>query len=316
MNNLLILSSFSFISSGIELGLIYAVMALGIHISFRTLDEADLSIEGVFPLGCCITALLIYYNVPPLIAVIAALILGGVAGFITSILNTKLKIPMILSGIITMTGLYSINLAILGLSDKYAITRPTLAIDTKKTIFASIQKIFLKLDMSVKLSNTLSTYIIAILVLLIVFIGIYYLFGTEMGMALRATGDNEKMAKAQGINTNLMKTIGLVISNGLIALAGSLFAQNTGASNVTSGRGMIVSALASIIIGEAIFGRKTYKIQLISIIIGSIIYYLLRAIAIELGVVEFLDLVSAVLIVIILSLPLIKKKFRKGTKNA
>ena len=170
--------------------------------------------------------------------------------------------------------------------------------------------------MSVKLSNTLSTYIIAILVLLIVFIGIYYLFGTEMGMALRATGDNEKMAKAQGINTNLMKTIGLVISNGLIALAGSLFAQNTGASNVTSGRGMIVSALASIIIGEAIFGRKTYKIQLISIIIGSIIYYLLRAIAIELGVVEFLDLVSAVLIVIILSLPLIKKKFRKGTKNA
>lgn len=300
--------------TGIKIGLIMSIMTLGVHISYRILDAADLSIEGVFPLGACLAGILIFYNVPAILATIIACIGGAVGGLITGLLHTKLKIPMILSGIITMTGLYSINLALLGLSDKNVVTMKSMTFGFKNGLFGIFRDWFSGLGLATNVATPVATLVVSIICLLIVFLIIYYFFGTEVGMAIRATGNNDKMARAQGINTNRMILVGLMISNALIALAGALFAQNGGTSNVDSGRGMIVVGLAAIIIGEAIFGRKSYKLQLVSIISGTIIYYLLRQIAIELNVVEFLDLVSAILIVIILAIPLIKKArlSRKG----
>lgn len=304
--------------AGLKLGLIMSIMTLGVHISYRILDAADLSIEGVFPLGACLAGLMIFLKVPAILATIIAIVGGLIGGLITGVLYTKLKIPMILSGIITMTGLYSINLALLGMTDKNVLTMKSMTFGFKNGLYGKFKEIIAGLNISSGLTTTISTLIISAIWLVAVILIIYYFFGTEIGMSLRATGSNEKMAKAQGINTNMMTILGLMISNGLIALAGALFAQNGGTSNVDSGRGMIVVGLASIIIGEAIFGRKSYKLQLVSIVVGTIIYYLLRQIAIELNVVEFLDLVSAILIVIILAVPLIKKSFsnRKAVKGA
>ena len=324
LNNLIILAfNTSFVLSGIKLGLIFCIMTLGVHISFRILDAADLSIEGVFPFGACVCALLIFLGVPAVVATIIAFLAGVLGGFITGILHTKVRIPMILSGIITMTGLYSINLAILGISNttKGSITRATLMIDNSKNIFYPVIKLLINMGLKGSIAQVLATLLVSGICLAIVYLAIYYFFGTELGMSIRATGDNETMAKAQGINTNAMKILGLMISNGLIALAGALFAQNTGAANVTSGRGMIVIGLASIIIGEVIFGRKSYKRQLISLVVGTTIYFILRQVAIELNFSEFLDIASAILIVIILALPLIKerimrKRALKGEHNA
>lgn len=315
LNTVTILMSLSWATTGIKLGLIMCIMTLGVHIAYRILDTADLSIEGTFPLGCCVAAILIFFKVPAIIATIIAMIVGSGAGFITGILHTKLKIPMILAGIITMTGLYSINLAILGFSDPNYLTVATLSFGDNTTVFSWFKELLVDMGMKVKMANNVSTLTISALFLVVVYVIMYWFFGTELGMAIRSTGDNKTMSKAQGINTNKMTILGLMLSNGLIALAGALFAQNSATANVTSGRGMIVVGLAAIIIGEVIFGRKTYKSQLVSLVVGTCIYYLLRAIAIELNVIEFLDLASAVLIVIILALPLIKTKILKNKKR-
>lgn len=305
----------NFLFPVIKLGLIMAIMTLGVHISYRILDMADLSIEGVFPLGAVVAILLIYVGVNPFLATLISFVCGLIAGFITAIMHTKLKIPMILSGIITMTGLYSLNLLILGLSKAEVLTMPTLALTSGNvTVFTKIQTWFQSFISNPYIANNVASIIICLLFLLLVYILIYYFFGTQLGMAIRSTGDNKKMSKSIGINTDLMIIIGLMLSNGLIALSGALFAQNSTSANVVSGRGMIVVGLASIIVGEVIFGRKTYKSQLISIVIGTIIYYSLRQLAIIIGILELLDLVSAILIVILLSLPLIKKQF-KGKKE-
>ena len=308
-NTILAFTFTNLITNGAKLGLIFAIMTLGVHISFRILDTADLSIEGVFPLGGCVCALLIYAGVPALLACLIAMVAGAIGGFITGILHTKLKIPMILSGIITMTGLYSINLMILGFTNTGgSTTRATLPITNKSTMFYPLAKLLVDFGVSGRYATMISVLLIGAICLAAIYAIIYYFFGTEIGMSLRATGDNERMAKAQGINTNVMKIVGLMISNALIAFAGALFAQNTGTANVTSGRGMIVIGLASIIIGEVIFGRKAYSMQLVSLVVGTIIYFMLRQIAIELNLSEYLDIASAILIVIILALPLIKKK--------
>lgn len=306
-----------FFSMSFKLGLIITVMVIGVHISYRILNCADLGIEGIFPLGGCVCVLLMHFGVPAIIATIAGLIVGGIGGLITALLHTKLKIPMILSGIITLTGFYSINLAILGISNSgsnTAITRASLAIEPGTSIFYKLVPLFNSLGMKQLYSLTLSTIIIMSVILALVVFAIYFFFGTEIGMSIRATGDNQQMAKAQGINTDRMIIIGLIISNALIGLAGALFAQNIGLVSVSNGKGMIVVGLAAIIIAEVIFGRRSYKLQLISIIVGTIIYYLMRQLSIVLNLAEFLDLASAIIIVIILSVPLIKNKFQKNHK--
>lgn len=286
----------------IEVGLIWSIMTLGIFISFRVLEFADLTAEGTITLGSAIAAALIINNVPPLVATVVALVGGFIAGAITGILHTKLKIPAILAGIISMTGLYSINLRIMGKSSLYLD-------DTKKTIYSFVKTLI----ETPFIAKTLMTLFVVVLIFFI----LYWFFGTELGMAIRATGMNQKMSRAQGINTNVMIILGLAISNGLIAVSGALISQSTKSANMDVGKGTIVIGLASIIIGEVIFGKRSFKNWLISVILGSIIYQALVGIAIALGLnPNDLKLLQAILIAFILALPLIQKmKLRKEVKD-
>ncbi len=279
------------LQDGIELGLIWALMALGIFISFRVLDFADLTAEGTVTLGSAISLSLIVNNVNPVLAVLIALAGGFLAGIITGILHTKLKIPAILAGIITMTGLYTINLRIMGKASIYT---------DADTIYSFLRSF---IDQSFYAKAPISLFII-----IIFFFILYWFFGTEIGMSIRATGMNQKMARAQGINTHLMIILGLAISNALIALSGALSAQSAKSANMDIGRGTIVIGLASIIIGEFIFGKRSFKNWLISVILGSILYQTLVGVATTLGLdPNDLKLLQSILIALILSLPLIKK---------
>lgn len=303
--------------SGLQQGLIWSIMVLGVYISYRVLDCADLSVEGTFPLGATLAAMLIFYKVPPILATTVASIGGIGAGIITGLLHTKLKIPAILSGIITMTAMVSINLVVLGLCSKTSGSLASLAINN--SVYKGANNLFYSLfhdkfgmsGFTKAISSKMSVVLITGLFVAICYFALYYLFGTEFGMSLRATGNNQKMANAQGIDTSVMIIIGLAISNGLVALSGALFAQNTGTANVDSGKGAIVIGLASIIIGEIIFGKKTFKMALVSIIVGSFIFFLLKAIAIKLGVDHYLNLVVAILIAFILAFPALKPLMKK-----
>ena len=307
--------------SGLQQGLIWSIMVLGVYISYRVLDCADLSVEGTFPLGAAIAASLIFAQVPPVIATIVAFFGGMVAGVGTGLLHTKLKIPAILSGIITMTALISVNLVILGLCSKTSASLASLAINN--SVYRGANNFIFKFfhdtlgmeGFTRAISSKVSVIVITGIFVLVCYLAIYYLFGTEFGMSLRATGNNKLMARAQGINTSVMIIIGLALSNGLVALSGALFAQNTGTANVDSGKGAIVIGLASIIIGEIIFGKKTFKVALISIIVGSFIFFLLKAIAIKLGVDHYLNLVVAILIAFILAFPALKPLLKKKVKK-
>lgn len=284
----------------IELGLIWGIMSLGIFISFRVLDFADLTSEGTVTLGGAISAALILNNVNPLFATLVALIGGMLAGMVTGLLHTKLKIPGILAGIISMTGLYSINLRIMGKASLY--------LSDMKTIYTLLRK-WLNDPF---ISKALTSFI----VVLALFLVIYWFFGTEIGMSIRATGMNQRMSRAQGINTNAMIIIGLAISNGLIAVSGALSVQSVKSSNMDIGKGSIVIGLASIIIGESIFGKKSFKSWLISVILGSIIYQALVGVAIFLGInANDLKLLQAILIAIILAIPLFKPYLIKFFKK-
>ncbi|MGI6767748.1 MAG: ABC transporter permease [Bacilli bacterium] len=279
------------IQDGIQLGLIWSLMTLGIFISFRVLDLADLTAEGTITLGSAITISLIESGMNPLVSTLIALVGGFLVGMITGILHTKLKIPAILAGIISMTGLYTINLRIMG----------------KAAIFTqadTIYSFFRKMINNPFFANTITTLIIVV----IFFFILYWFFGTEIGMSIRATGMNQKMARAQGINTHVMIILGLAIANALIAMSGALHAQSNKFANMDIGKGTIVIGLASIIIGEVIFGKRSFKNWLISVILGSIIYQALVAIAIALGMdPNDLKLLQAILIAVILALPLIRK---------
>lgn len=291
---------FYILQDGIELGLIWSIMTLGIFISFRVLNFPDLTAEGTVTLGSAIAISLIINNVSPVMATLIALFGGFIAGMITGILHTKLKIPPILAGIISMTGLYSINLRVMGKASIYLGD-----LNTVYTFFRNlINEPFI--------SKALTTLIVVILIFFI----LYWFFGTEIGMSIRATGMNPKMSSAQGINTNVMIILGLAISNALIAVSGALSAQSAKSANMDIGKGTIVIGLASIILGEVIFGKRSFKNWLISVILGSIIYQALVGIAIALGLnPNDLKLLQAILIAFILALPLIKKSFLSSKKN-
>ena len=308
----------------LKYGLPYAILALGVFITYRQLDIADLGCEGTFTLGGVVSALFIYHGINPFLATLIAIVSGFLAGIVTGLLHTQLKIPALLSGIITLTGLFSINMVLMGIG-----TRSSQGFDTTinflykystsserirtTTIYSSFQNLLGK--MNINLSNNLSIIILSILIVILVLAVVYLFFGTEVGMSIRATGMNGKMARAQGINTSLMIVLGLGISNALIALGGSLTAQITRSANSLMGTGIIVLALSSVIIGESIFGKRSFKNWIISVSLGAIVYYLIIAIALALNMPNhFLKLLYAVLIVIVLSIPLIKElvtKFKK-----
>jgi putative tryptophan/tyrosine transport system permease protein len=285
-------------------GLLWAILAIGVYVAFRILNFADMTSEGSFALGGSVCAFLIVgFGWNPFISLFVSILAGVLAGAITGILHTKLKIPAILSGILTMISLYSVNLKIMGQANT-----PLLG---NKTILSEIKAILptaKELGIKDTLLQNFITLGIGLVFGVIVICFLYWFFGTEVGCAIRATGNNEAMVRAQGSNTDFMKTIGLMVGNGLIALSGGLVAQTQGYADVTMGVGAIVIGLASIVIGEVIFHRKrSFVSKLISIFVGSIIYRVIIAIVLQLGLdTNYLKLLTAVLVAFALSVPVLK----------
>jgi len=294
-----------------SIGLIYAVLAIGIFLSYRILDFADLGAEGTFTLGAAITTLFTALGLNPFVAIFLSILGGLLAGAFTGFLTTKLKITPLLSGIITMTGLATINMIIFGASSDAELgntfdllTSNTNYISTPlKSRFYNFLYVLFHNTFGIKdFKPIYAAIILLVLIIVIVSIIIYYFFGTEIGMSVRATGMNSKMARAQGIDTDKTTILGLAISNGLIALSGSLLGQVAGQSSTSMGIGVLVIGLASIIIGEAVIGKKTFKQNLLAVIVGAIIYYLIIAIVINTGLLEshWLKFLYALMIVFIL----------------
>ena len=280
-------------------GIIWGIMTLGVYITFKVLDFPDLTVDGSFALGGAVSAILISNGMNPFITLIFSFLAGSLAGLATGILNTKLQIPGILAGILSMIALYSINIRVMG-------GRPNIPLLGMATSLTIIQNI---LSLSKIMSDLLVGFVFS---LFIVFI-MYWFFGTEMGCAIRATGNNEKMIRALGVDTNITKTIGLMISNALVSLSGALVTQSQGYADVGMGNGTIVVGLASVIIGEVIFGNRfNFLYKLSSIVMGSIIYRIIIAIVLQLGLkATDLKLLTAIIVAIALSVPVLNKKATK-----
>lgn len=295
-----ILSLLNAMPGAVAQGLIWGITAIGIYITFRILDIADLTVDGSLCTGgaVCIMMMLSGHNV--FVSMAAATAAGMAAGLMTGIFHTFMGIPAILSGILTQLALYSVNLKIMGKANQ------SINVD-KYDLFVSLRYI-----KGVSLfKNTI--FVVAIFVILLVVI-LYWFFGTELGCALRATGCNANMSRAQGINTNLSKVLGLMISNGLVGLSGALLAQYQGFSDINMGRGAIVIGLAAVIIGEAVFGRifHNFGFKLIGVALGSILYYLVLQTVIWMGVdTDMLKFLSAILVAIFLAIPFWKDKYFK-----
>ncbi|MFB0917694.1 MAG: ABC transporter permease [Clostridiaceae bacterium] len=280
------------------LGLLWAVMALGVFISYRILDIADLSVEGTFPLGGAVSAVLITKGASPFLSLAAAAAAGMVAGAVTGLLHTKLKIPALLSGILTMIAMYSINLRVMG--------KANLSLIGEDTVFSLTKRLTGNMSTAAVLVGGISVIVITLVM--------YWYFGTEIGMAIRATGFNKDMISAQGVDPDNAILMGLILSNGLVAFAGALISQNNGFADVGMGIGTIVIGLASVIIGEVIFGARSFKNNLISIVLGSVVYRAVIAIVLNLGMhPNDLKLFTAVIVAIALALPAIKAGV--GTKK-
>lgn len=290
--------------NGASQGLIWAVLALGVFVSFRLLDFADLSCEGCITCGASVSAMLLWLNVNPLLALLASFLAGCIAGAFTGVLHTKLKIPPILAGILTMIALYSINIHIMSIATGASGTANlSLLSYLNDTLFGQISNL-------TGISRKYTTLIVGLLFSAAIIGLLYWFFGTELGCTIRATGDNEKMCRAQGINTDLTKILGLSLSNGLIALSGGLIAQQQGFSDVNMGMGAIVIGLASIIIGETIFAKaRGFLWRLISIVCGSVIYRVVVAFVIYSGMpASDLKLMTAVVVIVALSLTTFKNQ--------
>lgn len=298
--------------SGVTQGLIWAILALGVYLSYRILDVADLTCEGCITLGASVAAMLIWKEVNPVLGVIIAFLAGCLAGIITGLLQTKLKIPPILAGILTMISLYSINIHIMSLATGASGTANLSLLNFKNgTIFAPLSNLL-------GLNKTMTALILGIVIVVLIIVVMYWFFGTEIGSAIRATGTNEKMCRAQGINTDTTKIIGLALSNGLIATSGALLCQYQGYSDVNMGVGSIVIGLASIIIGEAIFMKaKNFAVKLSGIIVGSVLYRVVVTFVIASGMPSTdLKLMTAVIVIVALVLTSFAGKFKKkGAKT-
>lgn len=275
----------------IETGLIYGLVAFGIYISFRVLDFPDLTVDGSFPLGAAVAAILIINGWNPWLATGAAVLAGMAAGAVTAILNVKLKILNLLASILTMIALYSVNLRVMG--------RPNVALLTEETVLTPWYDLGLAYHQVPVLLFTL--------VIIVSFIALWRFMKSETGLAMRATGANDRMARAQGIATGAMIILGVAISNGLVGLAGALFAQSQGAADVTMGVGVIVIGLASLIGGEAIITPSTVFRALLACVFGAIIYRLAIAFALNADVLglqaQDLNLITAVLVTLAIVLP-------------
>lgn len=303
------------ILDALDSGFVWALLALGVFVSFRLLDFADLTAEGSIVLGASVTSILILKTnliilSNPFISLIIAFIAGVLIGMVTGFLHTKLKIPAILSGIIAMTALYSINLMVMN--------KPSLYLGDLKTIYYPLEQLLLKLTFinNHQILRFLTKFLTNFILVGLISLMLYWFFGTELGMSIRATGNNKQMAISHGINTNLMVILGLGLANGLVALAGALYAQSFKSSNLDIGKGAIVIALASIILGEVVLKNTSFKKWLISVILGSIIFQALIGVVIFLGFPpNNLKLLQASLIAVVLAFPVIKETIIKLTKK-
>ena len=289
----------SIIMSAVSQGLFWSILAIGIHITYRILDVSDLTSEGSFTLGAAIAASAIVKGVNPVIAISLAFIGGSLAGMITGLLHTKLGIPSLLSGILSMTGLYSINLRVMG--------KANIPLNQQTTILTNLK------DLLGLAKDRDAAIYLGIIICVVVIITLVWLFNTEFGYAIVATGNNDKMIRANGINSDVTKIAGLMIANALIALSGALVCQYNGYADVSQGIGAIVIGLASVIIGEVIFKNKNFIMSLTGIVCGSIVYRLIVALVINSNLVSANDmkLLTAIIVAVALYLANNNIKFRK-----
>ena len=298
-------------------GLAWGIMAVGVYVTYRILDVADLTVDGSLATGGAVCALGITMGLNPWLSLVLAILAGMLSGLVTGLFHTLCGIPAILSGILTQLALYSVNLRIMAIGSG-ASTKATLALSVdKQPLLVSSRYI-----REMSLRNPL--LLLAILTVVVIAV-LYWFFGTELGCSLRATGANPNMARAQGINTNTAKVLGLVVSNGLVALSGGLLAQYQGSATVDMGRGAIVIGLAAVIIGEVLLGKVfiNFALKLLAAIIGAIIYYVVITLVLRLGLESTdLKLLTAVVVAIFLTIPYWKGKYfsrsltRGGTGNA
>ena len=278
-------------------GLSYGFVAIGVYMTFRVLSFPDLSVDGSFPLGGAIAAVLIINGISPWLATLVALCGGCLAGLCTALLNTKLRINALLAGILMMVALYSINLIIMG--------RANIPLLREVTIFESVAQF-----LGVNTSLGLSIGFIAVLAV-IMLAALNWFLRTEIGLALRATGDNEQMVRGLGCDTDMTTMLGVSVSNGLVSLSGALIAQNQGFSDVGMGIGMIVMGLASVIIGEGLFRPKGVTFVLLAAVGGAFMYRLFIGVALRLGLPPTnLKLITALLVIVALAIPYVRKKIR------
>jgi len=272
-------------------GIIWGIMAIGVFITFKIVDVADLTVDGSFCTGAAVSAALITAGVNAWVALIISFFAGILAGIVTGLLHTKLGIPAILAGILTQLMLWSVNLKIMG---------PQKAIPSRQFYVV------------IKSLNTANTLLVLTGVIAILTAALYWFFGTELGCSIRATGCNLNMSRAQGINTDLNKMIGFALSNGIVAIAGSLLAQYQGSADIKMGAGAIVIGLAAVVIGEAVFSKiaRNFAVKLLSVVVGGILYFIIYQFVITLGMdTDFLKLLSAVVVAVFLAVPYCKKTY-------
>ena len=287
----------SLFTSTVWQGLLWSILALGVFLTYRVLDIADLTVEGSYPLGAAVAISHIASGGSPITAILLAFAAAAIAGAVTGLLHTKLLIPALLSGILTMIGLYSINLRVMGGKSNISILR----MDNIYTFFGNFG-----------LDKNMSILVCGLIFVAAIIVFLYWFFGTEIGAAIRATGSNKQMIRAQGVNTDVTTIICLMLGNGLIGIAGALIGQSQSFADAGMGTGTIVIGLASIIIGEVLFGTRNFMNWLLAIVGGSIAYRFVVAIVLQLGFNQNdMKLLTAIMVALALAMPLIKSKFGK-----
>ncbi|MBQ3146205.1 MAG: ABC transporter permease [Oscillospiraceae bacterium] len=284
---------FNTLPGAVAQGMIWGIMAIGVYISYKILDIADLTVDGSICTGACVCAVMVVAGVPVWLAMLAAVLAGAAAGVLTGLLHTALGIPSILAGILTQLILYSVNLAILGGKSLVSLAGN-------------------REDLLLSMSNNPAAILVAAISVAVLVVALWLFFYTEVGLTLKSTGDNPDMSRAQGVNVKRNKVLGLAIANGIVALAGALLAQYKGSANINDGRGAIVIGLAAIFIGLSVSLKikPNFVVSLIGVVGGGIVYYIIYSVVILIGLkTDYLKMLSAIIVVLFLAVPYLKGEF-------